>query len=214
MLLAYTVAAFGAGLPATLIPYYVEYVLGAKDFSLYLTIYFFVGFLCLPLWVYLSSKLGKKETWVLAMLVNTGAFAGVFFLGKGDLTAYAILVAISALGYGATLAIPSSMQADVIDYDEMQHGSRREGQFIGFWSVSKKLAAALGAGGALAVLDLSGYTPNIEQSANTVFTLRFLYAGAPCICNFAAILIAWHYPINQKMHEGIRKEIDARASKS
>ena len=212
LLIAYTVSAFGAGLPATLIPYYVEYVLGSKQFSLFLTIYFLVGFLCLPVWVVLAKKLGKKEAWIAAMLINTGAFAGVFFLGRGDLLAYGVLVGCSALGYGATLAIPSSMQTDVIDFDEMMHGTRREGQFIGFWSIAKKLAAALGAGAALSALDFSGYTPNVVQSESTEFALRFLYAAVPCICNFLAIALAWKYPIDSEMHRDIRQKIDARAA--
>ena len=78
------------------------------------------------------------------MAINTGAFAGVFFLGPGDAAIYGILVFLSGIGFGATLAIPSAIQADVIDYDELLTGERREGQYIGLWSISKKFAAAMG----------------------------------------------------------------------
>ena len=43
------------------------------------------------------------------MVVNTGAFIGVFFLGPGDETAYGVLVFLSGIGFGATLAIPSDL---------------------------------------------------------------------------------------------------------
>ena len=134
LLIAYTVGAFGAMLPATLILYYVEYVLGSDQdaANLFLVLYFLVGFLCLPGWIWLSRRFGKKESWILAMLINTGAFTGVFFLGSGDLNLYGLLVALSAIGYGATLALPSSMQADVIDYDELTSGARKEGAVYWF----------------------------------------------------------------------------------
>ena len=207
LLIAYTIGAFGAGLPAILILYYVEHVLGSDKGSLFLCLYFLVGFICLPAWVKLSRKIGKKEAWVIAMVVNTAAFAGVYFLGAGDEFWYGLLVSLSAVGYGATLALPSSMQADVIDYDEMLHGTRREGQFVGFWAISKKMAAAVGGGIALWILDATGYTPNVEQSETTVWALRVMYAGVPCICNAIAIAIAWQYPIDQSRYEEIRAAI-------
>jgi GPH family glycoside/pentoside/hexuronide:cation symporter len=146
--------------------------------------------------------------WLAAMGVNTGAFSGVFFLGPGDELVYGVLVFISGIGFGATLAIPSAIQADVIDYDEMITGERREGLYIGLWSVAKKLAAAFGVGVGLLLLGTSGYTPNVKQSDSVVMTLRILYALVPCVCNLVALLIALKYPIDQKYHREIRKKID------
>ena len=200
LLTAYTVSAFGAALPATLILFYVEDYLGSNYGSAFLMLYFLIGFLCLPLWVRAAKRVGKKEAWITAMLLNSVAFMAVFFLKKGDLTSYTLLVALSAIGYGATLAIPSSMQADVIDYDESLHGSRREGQFIGLWSIAKKLSAALGVGIALIVLDFVGYQEGAaSQSQEALLGLRFLYSALPCLCNFAAVIIAWKYPIDEAM---------------
>ena len=69
------------------------------------------------------------------MCINTGAFMGVFFLGPGDASLYGVFVFFSGMGFGATIAIPSAMQADVIDYDELITGKRREGRYIGLWSI-------------------------------------------------------------------------------
>ncbi len=56
------------------------------------------------------------------MAVNTGAFMGVFYLGTGDTAIYCVLVIISGIGFGATLDLPSAIQADVIDYHELKTG--------------------------------------------------------------------------------------------
>jgi GPH family glycoside/pentoside/hexuronide:cation symporter len=210
LLISYIVAAFGSNLPATLILYYVEYVLQSKQADLFLLIYFVTGVLFLPGWIYMARKLEKKVTWLAAMAINTGAFTGVFFLGPGDVYLYGVLVFLSGIGFGATLAIPSAMQADVIDYDELLSGQRREGQYIGIWSITKKLAAALGVGIALSVLGGVGYTPNVEQSEQVQFTLRVLYALVPSLCNIAAFVIALAYPVSRRIHKDILAAIGER----
>ena len=119
-----------------------------------------------------------------------------------------------AVGLGGTVVIPASMEADVIDCDEATCGVRREGVFSGIWSICKKLAAALGAGVGLAVLDAAGYIPNGKQPQSAVLALRWLYAGVPCVCNIVAIAIALRYPVTRRMHAALRRDIDERLGAS
>jgi len=212
LLISYTISAIGNNLPATLILYYVEYVLHSSRADLFLVMYFVTGILFLPLWVAGAKRFEKKSMWLMSMAVNTGAFSGVFFLGSGDELAYGVLVILSGIGFGATLAIPSAIQADVIDYDELISGERREGLYIGLWSVAKKMAAALGVGAGLALLGTSGYVPNVRQSDTVVLYLRVLYALVPCLCNAVAIVIAFAYPITGAVHRNIRNAIGRRSA--
>jgi GPH family glycoside/pentoside/hexuronide:cation symporter len=209
-LISYTISAVGNNLPATLILYYVEYVLQSKLADAFLLVYFVTGIVFLPGWVYAARRIGKKKAWLSSMAINGGAFVGVFFLGAGDELAYGVLVFLSGIGFGATLALPSAIQADVIDYDELLTGDRREGQYIGLWNISKKLAAAVGVGAGLATLGMAGYTPNVTQSEQVVFTLRVLYAGVPSLCNIVAFIIALAYPIDGSEHAAIRRAVDRR----
>lgn len=210
LLISYTVAAFGSNLPATLILFYVEYVLDSNMADFFLALYFVTGIVFLPAWVFLAKKTGKKYAWILSMAINTGAFIGVFFLASGDAWIYGILVFFSGIGFGATVAIPSAMQADVIDYDELITGQRREGQYIGLWSITKKLAAALGVGAGLSLLGAAGYEPNTAQSEQVLLMLRILYALIPSVCNVVALIIALTYPISSRIHEDIRNAIAIR----
>ena len=73
-------SAVGNNLPATLILYYVEYVLHSPRADMFLLLYFATGILFLPMWVLGSKKFGKKPIWLVSMALNTGAFFGVFFL--------------------------------------------------------------------------------------------------------------------------------------
>ncbi len=210
LLVAYSVSAIGNNLPATLILFYVEYVLKSPSADLFLMLYFVTGIIFLPAWISISRRAGKKTAWLASMMINTGAFIGVFFLGPGDAAIYGILVFLSGIGFGATLAIPSAIQADVIDYDELLTGERREGHYIGLWSIAKKFAAAVGIGAGLSILGMAGYTPNTEQPAEVVMTLRVLYALVPSLCNLAAIVIAFAYPISSRVHADIRTAIAKR----
>ena len=208
LITGFTISAFGSNLPATLILYYVEYVLQVEHAEGYLLVYFLTGILFLPFWIRVSGKIGKKNAWILSMAVNTGAFIGVFFLGPGDAMAYGVLVFLSGIGFGAGLALPSSIQADVIDYDQVLTGQRREGRYIGLWSIAKKLSAALGVGIGLLLLGSTGYSPNIRQDETTVFMLRVLYALVPCLCNLLSMAIISFYPISEQAHARIRKQIE------
>lgn len=210
LLASYIISAFGNQLPATLILYFVQYVLHSDKVNLFLLIYFLTGVAFLPFWIRIAVKIGKKAAWLMAMGINTGAFLGVFFLGAGDELAYGVLVVLSGIGFGASLALPSAIQADVIDYDELLSGRRREGLFIGLWSIAKKLTAALGVGLSLYLLGYVGYQPNIEQPPSVVLALRFLYALLPCICNILGFWVVLRYPISAPKHAEIRELIETR----
>ncbi len=157
----------------------------------------------LPAWIKLAGRFGKKAAWLGSMALNTCAFSGVFFLGAGDEGLYAVLVILSGLGFGATLALPSAIQADVIDYDEYLTGRRQEGWYIGVWSVVKKLTAAAGVGAGLTILGAMGYQPGEAQPPEVIQALKVLYALVPSLCNAAAFAIALAYPISQAKHEKI-----------
>ncbi len=208
LLASYTVSALGSNLPPTLIPYYTKYMLGMEP-GLFLILYLVPGLVCLPAWVALSKRIGKKNAWLASLAINVGAFFGVFFLAKGSAYAYGALCVVSGLGSLATIALPSSMQADVIDYDEMLSGQRREGQLYGLWALFRKLAA-VSAGVSLPVLAAAGYQPNVEQGDEVLFALRLLYALIPCLLSFAAALIALAYPIDRATHERVLAELEAR----
>lgn len=210
LLAAYTISAIGNNLPATLILYYVEYVLQSQMADLFLLLYFVTGIVFLPAWIAVARRTGKKKAWLASMAINTGAFIGVFSLGPGDQVIYGVLVCLSGIGFGATLAIPSAIQADVIDYDELLTGRRREGQYIGLWSIAKKMAAAVGIGVGLTILGVSGYTPNMQQSEQVQWALRVLYALVPSVFNLIGLGIALWYPIDSDVHQKIRDAIAAR----
>ncbi len=207
LLTAFVVIALGSGLPAVLLTYFARYVLHSELVPLYMLVYYGVGLSCMPGWVRLSRRWGKKRTWLTAMAVNAGFFAFVAFVGDGQELAYGLLVAGSGIGAVAVLAMPYAMQADVIDRDEMLTGQRREGLYGGLWSIAEKTAAGLGVGLSLLALDWAGYTPNVEQEPYVLDVLRALYIGVPCLSIAAGFVIALRYPLDRTAHQAIASQL-------
>jgi len=213
LLAAYAIGSLGAALPGTLIFFYVEHVIGAPELGdLFLGIYFLTGFLCLPGWTWAARRHGKKTIFLTALFLSTLVFMGAFFLGRGDTLAYGLICLASGAGFGASLVLPASMQADTIDYDELRSGTRREGLYIGLWSVASKGAAAIGAGVALPVIGAAGYVAGTAPPALAIETIRWLYCAIPCICYLSALVVVYRYPIDQATHTAISAAISSRAA--
>ena len=124
LILAFFLNGIANGLPATLFLLFVRHVLGADvDAGPLLLLYFVSGMLAVPGWLWLSYRIGKHRAWAASMLWACVMFAWVPFLGQGDALAFAAICVLSGASLGADLAIPASMQADVIDLDRVDERS-------------------------------------------------------------------------------------------
>lgn len=176
-------------IPATLVLFYVADVLQRPDLTaLFLVLYFIAGAAGMPAWVLIAAHAGKARAWLLAMVLAVAAFISAWFLGPGDAGAFAIVCVLSGLAFGADLALPASLLADVIDDDEGRDG-RPDGAYFGLWHLLEKLALALAAGLALPLLQALGYAPGVVAGAGSA--LPWVYALLPCVIKLAAALMLW-----------------------
>jgi|SRR5215469_6277950 len=213
LLASYVASSITGALPATLLPFFVAYVVQTPKPNLWLSIlllgYFGVGFLCMPLWLVLARRFGKLQTWLATFVIWTvGELMVFFFVGQGDLVKLLLLTCLTGSAFGAGLFLAPSMQADVIDYDELYTGRRREAQYVAFWNILPKFVAIPSAAIPIAILASMGYVPNAVQTPEVVFAIRALLALAPALCAILALVIAYRYPIDEDAHtailEGIR----------
>lgn len=198
-----------AAIPGTLILFYVQDVLRRPDLSgLFLALYFLFAALGMPLWVGLARRVGKKRAWLIGMLLSVAAFVWAFALGVGDATAFAGVCALSGLAYGAELAMPPSMLADVVDgYAEANAGSRPDGAYFGVWQMVEKLNLALAAGLALPLLQWLGYVPGRAQAAQAA--LSWIYALVPCAIKLLAAACLWAAPLDVRRPASVATRGDA-----
>ena len=185
-----------ATIPATLVLFFIEDVIKAPaQAALLLIVYFAAGAAGMPVWVWLSSRIGKARAWLVGMMVSILAFIWAFMLGAGDVGAFAVICMLSGLGLGADLALPPSMLADVIDEDEKNGLGRNEGAYFGLWNLATKMNLALAAGIALPMLALLGYVPRASNQAQSLFYLATIYAILPCVLKAIAAVILLRSPL-------------------
>jgi len=132
----------------------------------------------------------------------TGGLA-LFLLGPGDNIACLVVISWAGSSFGAGLFLPPAIQADVIDYDELHTGKRREAQYLALWGLVPKFIVIPSASLPLALLAWLGYHPNLPQSPEVVLAIRAVFALTPAAFSIAAFFIAWRFPISETVHRAI-----------
>jgi GPH family glycoside/pentoside/hexuronide:cation symporter len=207
LLATYVVASIPGAIPGTLMPFFNQYVVRPANpdqwLGIFLGAYFGAGFLFLPAWVWAARRFGKRPTWLASFAMGTTGGAAMFFIGEGDLTAFLILLCWAGSAFGAGLFLGPAIQADVIDYDELHTGKRREAQYAAFWSILPKFVVIPSAAIPIAFLGSIGYKPNVPQTPEVVLAIKALFALTPAFFSVLAFFIAWRLPIDEAVHRAI-----------
>lgn len=85
------------------------------------------------------------------------------------------------LGSGLQLGTVTVVLADVVDYGEYKFGTRNESITFSIQTLLVKFTSAMGALLTGMALDLTGYRPNVAQSAATLFGIRIVMIIVPVI---------------------------------
>ena len=212
LLFSYCVGNITAAVPATLAPFFIEYVLRAEDAGfitgIAILVYLGSGVASIPLWLAAAQRVGKRLVWLWSFWIGIAASVGMFLLGPGDTPLFLALILVTGTGNGAALLHPS-MQADIIDYDELHTGRRREAQFSSFWAIVPKFIAIPSAAVPLVVLAQLGYVPSQEQTPQVVFAMRVIFL-VPAAINLLAWMIALRFPLTESIHREILAGIAAQ----
>ncbi len=208
LLAVYVTGSVTGAIPGLMMPYFTKYVLQPDHpdrwLGIFLFLYFGSGFLALPFWMWLARRVGKKSAWLTSFVPGlTGSLMIFFLLGKGDLVLTAVILIWAGSAFSAGMFLGPSMQADVIDYDELYTGRRREAQYNGLWSVMAKFTVIPSMAVPLAILATYGYVPNVPQSETVQTVIRAIFGLAPATTSIVAFVIALRFPISQQIHERI-----------
>ncbi len=215
---AFTVANIGLNITTPLYAFFIAYVLGAEGQAIFMLFFFYLANLSsIPLWVKLSSRIGKHNAYLCSLLAIAAAHPCYLLLDYGQfwwMLPITIMTGIAAGGFSQ--ALPNSMKADVIDVDQLASGENRAGQFFATWSLAIKLAAAFGGAFAMWVLAIIGFdaTNGGSNDADQLFGLRFLFSTFPSFFFVTAAIIAWRYPITEERQAEVRAQLEQRLKTS
>jgi GPH family glycoside/pentoside/hexuronide:cation symporter len=166
----------------------------------------------LPIWLPLSRRVGKRNLWLATLWIKAAAFGGLFFTPAGALVPLIIGVIVIGATHGCGMVIGPSIKADIVDWDEVQSGERKEGVYFATWNLASKSAAgfAIALGGV--ALGAAGFVPNAVQEPDTRLVIRCLFALAPCACYSIAALLLKRFSLDEQEHRRIRATLAARAA--
>ncbi len=210
LIAAFFLNGFANGIPATLFLYFVSARLQLPDMrGPLLFLYFLCAIAGVPLAAIVARRLGKHRAWCIAMIAACLIFTTAPLLPPGALVSFAFVCATTGLLLGFDLALPPSIQADVIDADTVASGDQRSGFYFAAWGLATKLSLAAGAGLVLPLLALLGFNPApaAVNEPSSLLALAVIYAWIPVVLKLAAIALMWNFPIDEAVQQKLRQRI-------
>lgn len=159
-----------------------------------------------------SDKIGKKATFLYAMLIACILSCGFFFLDEnsiGLIFTFQFLISICA---GSIFPLLWSMYADIADYSEWRTGRRATGLIFSSSSMSQKLGWTLG--GALTgwLLAVWGFEANTVQSEEAQTGIRMMLSFIPAAGALLSALFIAFYQLSDAFMIKISNELMERRS--
>jgi GPH family glycoside/pentoside/hexuronide:cation symporter len=170
------------------------------------------GIIGIPLLAKLSHRIGKREAAVAACIVGICGYGGSWFLYTPAIQwLQTISSGLMGMAAAALWMLHSSIGADIVDYDELNTGKRREGAFTSCASYVLKLGNSFGYFLSGLILTWSGFTWKLKaQAPQTIFWIRASLASLPIVGLAVAIIFVLRVPLTKQKSEEIRRSLEAR----
>jgi GPH family glycoside/pentoside/hexuronide:cation symporter len=173
-------------------------------------------FLVIPIITFVSLRIGKKNTFLLAQAISIVGYALFWWTFRPGAPLLMLApLPLYAFGIGGLFTLMTSMTADVCDLDELDTGKRREGTFgaIYWWMVKFGFAAA----GLLSglIMSFAGFVADAPSQAEGVMTgMRLAYSLVPISGALLAIWVMRDYDVTEERAHEIRAELERRRGKA
>jgi glycoside/pentoside/hexuronide:cation symporter, GPH family len=205
----FTLVTVGIMVVNSVLPFYLESALGfgPSEQSLALGLLFGVAVLAFPLWTALAARSGKRAAlaWGLGLLAS-----GLLLIALGPRSLFFGVVALCGVGLSAVMMFPWAMLPDVVEFDELASGRRREGLLYALFTFGQKVAGSAGVFAGALVVALFGYRPGVaEQADGTVRSLAWMVGPVAAAIFALALVLALRFPIGRAEHAAAREKLAA-----
>ncbi|MEW5758493.1 MAG: MFS transporter [Candidatus Omnitrophota bacterium] len=170
------------------------------------------GVLGVPFLAALSHRIGKREAAVTACAIGICGYGGSWFLYTPAIQwLQTISSGLMGMAAASLWMLHSSIGADIVDYDELNTGIRREGSFTSCASYILKLGNSFGYYISGLILTWSGFTWSRQiQLPETIFWIRATLASLPVVGLIVAIIFVLRVPLTRQKSEEIRRQLEGR----
>ena len=206
-----------ASILAAVLVYFANYYLRIPDQANYLVLAAQgSAILFIPAVVWLCQRLDKRRAFILGSCAWVVVLLGIAALPADQVALAYVLAALAGFGIATAYVVPWSMVPDVVEYDQVRSGQRREGSYYAFASFFQKLATGAALWGMGQALALTGYltpvtgAPLPVQPAAAVTAIRIFTGPIPAVLLFLGVLFAWKYPITRASHQATLQALAER----
>ena len=154
-----------------------------------------------------SDRIGKKNTFLIAMVLAAVLSVIFFFIDKSNLYTILAFQFIISINAGIIFPLVWSMYADTADYSEWKNKRRATGLVFSAASMSQKFGASLGIAAVGWIMAMYHYIPNVEQAISTQNGFRMMLSLFPAIGALIAALFMFLYPLTEKKMKEISTDL-------
>jgi GPH family glycoside/pentoside/hexuronide:cation symporter len=214
LLIMYGIESFGTASMGLMVVYVMHYIIKAPQTMTLaiLVLYIIPSFALAPIWIRISCRIGKRRLWLISTSASVAFYLALVFLAEGTIMRYCLFSLLLGICSGVGSVIGPSIKADVIDYDELLTGERKEGAYLAVWTFVQKSAAGLTAIVLGFVLQMVGFEPNVEQTQVTKWTILGLYGAVPAACFAVGAFLLLRFQLNEREHAEVRARLEARSA--
>jgi GPH family glycoside/pentoside/hexuronide:cation symporter len=175
-----------------------------------------LGICGIPVYAGIAHRYGKRIAMGAVQLSAIVVFIATWWLYDPSIPWIQVFasgfIAFTAAGFWM---LYGSIGADIIDYDEVETGKRREGAFSACGSWIMKVGMALGAWAAGELLNATGFDQALggNQTPQAIFWIRFLLAAIPVAGLLVAMAALMRYGLTEEKLAEIRMKLEARRGK-
>jgi GPH family glycoside/pentoside/hexuronide:cation symporter len=213
LLVVFLIQQLGVVALTTIMPFLSEYVLRTPELTFaYIGMLFVSAIVGVPVWIRMKPRGGKKGGLILAMGVIGFAIATLWFAGEGDSWLVLAVAAVGGFASAGTDVLFPSIQADVIDWDELQTGERKEGAYFAAWAFAAKGAGALSSTLVGFALTAVGFVPNALQTPEARQGILLVAALGPAVLYALGILLFLRFRLGEEEHAAILARLGRRGA--
>jgi glycoside/pentoside/hexuronide:cation symporter, GPH family len=174
--------------------------------------FMFGGLIGAPVLNRVAYFVGKRNALIITAFIGIAAYAGSWYLYTPHIQ-WLQTVASGLMGLTASglWMLYGSICADVIDYDELNTGKRREGSFTSCGTYILKLGNSLGTFVAGSIISMVGGDAALKSGTpGTILWVRIMLAAIPLVGMALVIAFILQVPLTKKICEEIRMKLEAR----
>jgi len=175
-----------------------------------------LGLAGVPFFAWVAGRVGKRGAMLTVQLCAILVFVSSWWLYNPNIHWLQLFASgLIAFTQGGFWMLYGAMGPDVIDYDELESGKRREGAFTSCGTWIMKVGLALGIGASGLILSLTGFNAELggNQLPGALTNIRLYFMAIPIAGLLLAMFALARFGLTPEKMADIRAQLEARRGK-